>query len=85
MDSLQKKPVVGVPTCLHPRGMDTIESDRRDEKRLKKSQENMHKYKKLKKKKDYHGEAHGVLLLPSDLYILDPPSAQPTMISCSPN
>lgn len=51
MDSLQKKPVMGVPTCLHPTGMDTIESDRRDEKRLKESQEDVHKYKKIKKKK----------------------------------
>ena len=42
---------MGVPTCLHPTGMDTIESDRRDEKRLKESQEDVHKYKKIKKKK----------------------------------
>lgn len=59
MDSLQKKPVMGVPTCLHPRGMDTIESDRRDEKRLKESQEDVHKYKKIKKKKTSMGKHMG--------------------------
>ena len=35
---------MGVATRLHPSGMDTLESDRRDEKGLEKPQENVHKY-----------------------------------------